>query len=125
MKTKKHFFVMYKNFNNGEIEKHDVFPSLYNRIFTSAGKLSKKSFYTFDDNFNKMPITSKEQLKNFIISHFAYHYRCKCEWEFIVCDWPPRDNPREKKIDAFQQLMLNIDLITDLVWEDVEKKLKK
>ena len=26
MKTKKHFFVMYKNFNNGEIEKR-IFPN--------------------------------------------------------------------------------------------------
>ena len=116
---------MYKNFNNGEIEKYDVFPSLYNHIFTSSGKLSKKSFYTFDSNFNKIPITSKKQLQKFIIDYFAYLYSYKCEWEFIVSDWPPRDNPRERKIDVFQQLMFNIDLITDLVWEDVEKKLNK
>ena len=119
------FFAMEKDFNTGKVESYDVLGVIFDSILTAKGTIKNKNFYILDSKWNQIPVRTKEQLQKFIEDKFRYHYWGKCEWEFIVSDWPPRDNPREKKIDAFQQLMLNIDLITDLVWEDVEKKLKK
>lgn len=117
------FYVMEKDFNTGDIETYDVMPSLYGSILTSNNKVSKR-FVTRVKMENKNKV-DKKGLRKFINSHFLYLYAYKCEWEFIVSDWPPvRDNGREKKIDAYMQLKPNIDLITDIVWEQIKDKIK-
>lgn len=118
--------VLYKDFNTGKMEEYDVMPSLYGSIFTSKGTLSKKSFHIYDDKtFKRKEVENKQDLKKFIDSHFRYCYAHKCEWEFIASDWPNTDNGRDVKVDVYQQLKPNINLITDIVWEQVKDKLNK
>ena len=126
MKKRPSFYVMYKNFNNNdEIDFYDVMPSLYGSIFNSRGGISKKNFYIWDEKtYERKEITNKSELKKFIDRHFIYCYRFKCEWEFIVTGWPPKKDEKEIKVDVYQQLKPNIDVITDIVWEQIKNKIK-
>lgn len=110
------FYVLTKEFNTGRVEPYDVLTPLFNEIFNEKGKISKKNFKIYDDHFKEQEIKTKDDLKKFIDSHFMYRYWAKCEWEFIMRDWPPGDNGRDRKIDVYEQLKMNIDLITDIVW---------
>lgn len=131
MKQKKErpqFFALYKDFNNGKIEKYDVLNVIFNTIFTERGTFNTRLFHYFDENWNRLPIRTKEQLEEFIKQELRYHFWGKCEWEFVAIDWPHRDTideSRPVKIDVFEQLEPNISVITDLVWNYIEPKLQK
>ena len=131
MKQKKErpqFFALYKDFNNGKIEKYDVLNVIFNTIFTERGTFNTRSFHYFDKKCNVLPVRTKEQLEEFIKLELRYHFWGKCEWEFIAIDWPNRDTideSRPVKIDVYEQLEPNISVITDLVWNYIEPKLQK
>lgn len=115
---------MVKDFTSGKLEYHDVMPSLYGTIFTTKGKLSKKEFYIWDSKtHNRKEVKDKKDLKKFIDSYFRYLYWGKCEWEFIVQDWPPVKDDRDIKVSVYEQLQPNIDLIVDIVWEQIKDKI--
>ena len=117
------FYVLYKDFNTGDMIPYDVMKGLYNHIFNENGTFRKKEFHIFDENFKYKSITNKEDLKKFINNHFRYYYWSKCEWEFIVSDWPPTQKNRDKKVDIYDFLKPNIDLITNIVWEQIKDKI--
>jgi len=122
------FFALYKDFPNGEIKPYDVLGVIFDRIFTSKGTISTNNFYIFDDKWNRIPVRTKEQLQMFIDDWFKYHFWAKCEWEFVVIDWPYRDTIKDShpvKIDVYSQLKPNIPFITDVVWNYIEPKLSK
>ena len=123
-KKRTSFYVMVKNFNNGKVEPYDVMPSLYGGIFNQNGKLSKSRFFIYDSNWKRKEITTIKDLRKYIDLHFMYCYRGKCEWEFIVSNWPPCEGS-EVKIDAYEQLKPNIDLITSIVWDQIKDKILK
>ena len=91
-------------------------------------------FYTYDDDWHRIKITTKEHLGKFIRQTLRYYYWAKCEWEFIVIDWPYRTSTpdgelkgeeiimknRPHKIDVYKQIEPNLGLITDLLWEEVK-----
>lgn len=110
------FYVFYKDFNTKCVNYYDVMSSLYGSILTSKNKISKK----WKEIYN---VKTKNDLKMYIDGHFKYCYWSKCEWEFIVRDWPNTDEKNDVKIDVYDQLKPNIDLITDLIWEQIKDKL--
>lgn len=129
MKKRFSFFILRKNFNNGEIESYDVMPTIYRNIYNVDGNFSE-NFYIYDNNYQKSNIDSKEKLYKFVDRVLKYYYWAKCEWEFISIDWPYRTECDENtniininrpvKIDAYKQLQPNINLIVDLLWEDIK-----
>lgn len=124
MKERFSFYVLVKDFNSGKIEKYDVMPTLYRRIY-DKGNISN-DFYVYDDKFKKNKITSKELLYKFVKDEFRYHFWGKCEYEFIVLDWPYRDtikDSRPVKLDVYKQLEPNIPIIVDLLWEEIKDKI--
>lgn len=125
MKKRFSFYVMVKNFNTGKVESYDVMKSLYGSIFNQNGTLSKTNFFTYDKNYKKKPITTKSELKSFVDSHFRYCYWAKCEWEFIVRDWPSFDEEKDVKVDVYQQLKPNLDLIVDMLWNQLKERIEK
>lgn len=126
MKKRIPFYVIYKETNTGKMEYYDVMGSLYGSIFNSNGSISKTKFHIWDDKtYERKEIKTKKDLKKFIDSHFMYCYRYKCEWEFIALDWPTCKEDREVKVDVYHQLKPNIDLITDIVWEQIKDKILK
>ena len=127
-KERPHFFAIYKDFNNGKIKKYDVLNVIFNTIFTERGTFNTRAFHYLDEKWNILPVRTKEQLEKFIKQELSYHFWGKCEWEFVVIDWPYRDTidkSRPVKIDVFEQLEPNISVITDLVWNYIEPKLQK
>lgn len=64
----------------------------------------------------------------YVSSNLMYRFWAKCEWEFVAIDWPHLDmvkDSRPVKIDVYDQLKPNIDLIVDLVWNYIEPKINK
>lgn len=129
MKTERpQFFAMYKDFNNGKMKPYDVLGVVFDSILNSKGGIKNKEFHIYDKDWKQIPVRTKEQLEEFIVDKFRYHFWAKCEWEFIAIDWPygdTIDKSRPVKIDVFNQLEPNIPVITDLVWNYIEPKIIK
>lgn len=125
MKKRISFFVFVKNFNNGVLEQYDIMPTLYRRIYDNRGNISK-DFYVYNEDFSKIPVKSKEMLNDFVNSELRYHFWSKCEYEFIVLDWPCRDTIEESrpiKVDVYNQVKPNLPIIVDLLWEEIKDKI--
>ena len=106
------FYVLVKNINNGKVEPYNIMPTIYNEIYDGK-KLSKK-----------FRVNSKELLKEFLTNTLKYYYWSKCEYEFIVINWPNRNDSindnNPVKLDVYKQLVPNIPLLVDLLWNEVE-----
>lgn len=95
------YFVYCKSFQ-GKLEKYEVLNGLLTKI-TEEHKSFKE----------------KELLAEYMKSYFMYRYWSKCEWEFIIVDWPYKDKVEDSnpiKIDVWDQIQLNFSVIIDLVW---------
>ena len=101
----KKFNVLFWEFNGDQLEHYDVLP-----YFRNCYKNTKK----------KDRPTTLEDLKKFIEKESRYRYWAKCEYEIILHAWPPRKN--EHKLDIHQQVMMNIDIITEILWEELKRK---
>lgn len=126
MKKGLSFYAMVKNFNNGEVEKYDIMPALYNEIYDDDGNISS-NFCVYDSKFNRLPVDSIEKLYEFVDNELRYHFWAKCEYEFIVIDWPYKtdcedviNNNRAVKIDVYEQLKPNMHNIVNLLWEEIK-----
>lgn len=82
------------NFNHDDIEYYDIMPFLID----SYKKIKKNKPKTFDE------------IKEFIINESRYRFWSRCEYEVILTGWPKQK--KEVKIDIFNQIMENIDVIT-------------
>ena len=82
------------DFNSDNIEYYDIMPFLID----SYKKIKKNKPKTFDE------------IKEFIINESRYRFWSRCEYEVIITGWPKQK--REVKIDIFEQIMKNIDVIT-------------
>lgn len=82
------------DFNSDNIEYYDIMPFLID----SYKRIKKNKPKTFDE------------IKEFIINESRYRFWSRCEYEVIIAGWPKQK--REVKIDIFDQIMKNIDVIT-------------
>ena len=88
------------NINRRKFETYDVIPYLVN-----CYKEEKKKPKTFDE------------FKKFIERKAQYQWWSRCEYEIILVDWPCKET--EEKWDIYDQVMMNIDIITNLVMESI------
>jgi hypothetical protein len=132
MKTVFKFNVLNYNFN--KIEKYDVLP-----YFRDSWK---------NKSFNAKEVKLKSDLKKWIESASRYMFWARCEYEFLMASWPfgsknmhneikeffkkPQDleyystridfdniiTRDMQKIDIHTQIMMNIDIITDILYEE-------
>lgn len=96
------FNVINFEFNSGKFEAYDVMP-----YFIRCYRDEKK------DN---RPVTFDE-FKEFIKSKSMYMYWARCEYELILSDWPNKS--KQKKVDIHEQIMMNIDIVTDVLMKNV------
>ena len=104
---KKHIPFNVINFecNSRKFESYDVMPYLidcYNKV-----KRKKECPKTFDE------------FKQFVESKSMYMYWSRCEYEIILVDWPCGQT--QHKIDIHYQIMMNIDIVTDILMKNVIK----
>ena len=103
-------------FNVLEYEWNTRKPSYYNVIPCFTNNWNNKKF-----NFEKELVKDKESLKKWIERVSRYHFWSKCEYEFLMCPWPYKDDTLLddlKKIDVHEQIMMNIDILTELLYSE-------
>ena len=124
------FNVIIYDFNSKKFTTYDVLPYLRNtyeervarhkELLKKIKKSKKLDESILDDKYNKVPVTFND-FKEFVKSESQYQFWSRCEYEIILSDWPPSNPPIEEKWDVFDQIMMNHDIITKLLMEDVVK----
>ncbi len=106
-KGKPEWYVFYENINYRRIEKYNVFDHAgFMKDCNNALVKYKNDFPKFEDS---------------VRHSLMYHFWSKCEWEIILSAFPPSEKVREKKIDVYEQVMLNWDKFIGYLWEMREK----
>lgn len=102
----KKFNVIIENINRREFVSYDVIP-YFVRCYKALKKCEKKP-------------SSFEEFKKFVEDRSRYMFWCRCEYEIILTSWPPSKKGLDdgKKIDVHWQIMMNIDIITDIVMKE-------
>ena len=125
---RKVFNVLTWDFNGDKLEHYDVLPHFREcyawRKKKSKGKRIQKIMAEMPDmkDYYGVPATFDE-FKKFIENESRYLYWAKCEWEMIIHGWPVRKN--DYKIDVHEQVMMNLDVIAGILWEEFEKEQEK
>lgn len=137
---KKEFKVLVMDPNRNTYEAYDVLP-YFRREW-------KEYPFNRDKTFNKIPVKTKIQLKEWVESWGRYQFWSRCEYEFLMALWPfgtrrlredvkqllksnpdidnIDDNRKLKniiirdmvKIDAYEQIMMNVDIIVDILYDE-------
>lgn len=102
------FYVINWDVNKDCIEHYDVIPYLYSEIEKKRKreKIAKKDL-------------TYEWLRRTIEDSSRYMYWSRCQYEVIVHAWPAYRN--DHKMDIHEQIMMNLDNITELVYNDYHK----
>jgi len=96
--------VFIEDFNKKRIEVHNVFE--HGRFLEDCKRALKKHG------------NNREQFAKEIRSDLMYYYCSKCEWEIVLTSWPQRKYFEDKKIDVYEQVMLNWQRFIDYVWNN-------
>lgn len=138
----KKFNVLCTNFNGKKVIEYDVLP------YFRREWVENPYFYDYKNNDKKTLVETKEQLKEWIKRWSKYQFWGRCEYEFLIGHWPfgsykmkvdlkdaiknnidldtidgsiKIDNiitQDMEKIDIDRQIMMNIDIITDILYEE-------
>ena len=104
--------------NRGEVENYDIMPYLVSAWKEDKARKRKIWFKSSDDD-TKEP-TTVEEWKKAILAASRYQFWARCEYEIIVSEWPTEKH--RVKLDVFDQINANIDVITKLFMEYVSSK---
>ena len=100
-----------EDINKREIEVYNIF---------SHKKFKEDCINIFENHRNESNY-NYDKMKRDIEALLQYYFWSKCEYEIILSDWPPSKNFKEKKVDIYDQVMLNIDAfisstLTQYLW---------
>lgn len=98
-----HWRVYVDDFNRKRIEEYDIFE---HHGFAEDVRKAYRKHHTDFDAFSEK-----------VRGSLFYYYRSKCEWEVIVSSWPQSDCVPERKVDVYEQVMLNWDVFIGYVWD--------
>ena len=124
-KAKATFNVLTWDFNHDNLEHYDVLPYFRNayaeRKKRAKGKRVQKIVEKNPDmkKYYGVP-ASFEEMKEYVRDESLYMFWSRCEWEMICHGWPARKN--DYKIDVHEQIMMNLDTVTDILWKEIEEK---
>lgn len=96
----KSFNVIWQDFNKQKFEAYDVMP-----YFINVYKECENKPKTF------------EEFKEFIQQESLYMYWSRCEYEIIICGWPNQET--KEKWDIHKQIMMNLDLVTETLMNNI------
>lgn len=94
--------VYYGNFNDRKIETYNIFDHY--------------SFCKECEMAAKRRGVTKEEFAEAVRKSLMYYFWSKCEWEIIVSHWPPNERLKDRKIDVYEQVMMNWDVFIDWLW---------
>ena len=140
----KKFNVLLRDFNKKKPTFYDVLP-YFRREW-------KERPYNWDKDYKDVPVKTKEDLNKWIKSRSQYQFWSRCEYEFLIAKWPfggrqltegmekfITTNPDLKDhktnidmcniitkdmdiIDVHEQIMMNIDIVTDILYDEFLKE---
>lgn len=96
----KSFNVVLQDFNIKKFEPYDVMPYFIREYNKSENKPK-----TYDE------------FREFVKRKSIYMYRSRCEYEIILCGWPNTNT--QEKWDVHKQIMMNIELVTEILMENI------
>lgn len=112
------FYTLAWDVNRNEVENYDVMPYLVSAWEEDKVRKHKIWFKSLDDD-TKEP-TTVEEWKKAILAASRYQFWARCEYEITVSGWPVEK--RRVKLDVFDQINANIDVITELFMKYVSSK---
>lgn len=59
-----------------------------------------------------------DEFKEFVERKSKWMFWSRCEYEIILSDWPP--SGVKEKWDIYRQIMMNIDIVTGILMENVK-----
>ena len=71
-----------------------------------------------EKDYKKVPETF-EEFKKFVKDEGMYQFWARCQYEVILVDWPCQQV--EKKIDVWDQIEMNLDIITEILMKEISK----
>ena len=103
-----HWRVFVYDFNGKHIGEYDIFDhGSFAEDVRKAYKKHRNDYDLFCENVRKS---------------LAYHFWSKCEWEVVVSSWLPSDRVPERKVDVYEQVMLNWDAFIEYVWNQAHAR---
>lgn len=138
MKQIKSFKVVNYNFNHNEVEYYDVIPYFVDILDTLKRSRTKYNKYIHKPR-------NREEVVDFVQRNGHSMFWSRCQWEVIVSSWPPqyfrdefndwilkldKNNPGDVpdfrkgdiKIDVWDQIEANLDLVVDILCEYLKIK---
>lgn len=103
-----HWRVIVEDFNGRRIVDYDIFEHC---SFAEDVRKAYKKHRTDFDAFSEK-----------VRGSLFYYYRSKCEWEVIVGAWVASDRTPERKVDVYEQVMLNWDVFIRYVWHQAHAR---
>ena len=76
------------------------------------------NFFVDEYNEEKSKPKTFDKFKEFVERKSMWMFWSRCEYEIILSDWPP--SGVEEKWDIYRQIMMNIDIITEILMENVK-----
>lgn len=129
----KQFNVINFDFNAQQFKAYDVIPYFidaykeriekYGEIFQESIQAKNKKEadeYKGALEYWKIPKTF-EEFKDFVKKESQYQFWSRCEYEIILVDWPCQKI--EDKWDVHDQIMMNLDIVTEILMKCVEKSM--
>lgn len=98
------WWVYYGDFNSGDIERYNV--------FAHGG---------FWDELTKGAKMYRNDQKGFaamVYSTLQYYFWSKCEYEVVISHFPSAEWHKDRKVDIFEQVLMNWDRFIEYVWEN-------
>ena len=117
MEEKRKFYVLTWDFNSDKIEHYDVLPYFRNMLEERIEKNKND-----EDDYFKVP-KSFDEFKKFVEDESLYQFWSRCEYEMIIHGWPVRKN--DYKIDVHEQIMMNLDVISGILFDEYWDKIDK
>lgn len=115
------YYVINWNVNKDDIEYYDIMPYLLS-CWDEESKRDNKTWFIGSDNEiidkHKMP-TNDVEIKTFVLNNSKYRFWSRCEYEVIVSGWPSSKN--NIKIDVYDQIEKNIDVVTKIFKDNLLK----
>jgi len=115
----KAFNVLTWDFNTDELVHYDVMPYFrirYKEIVERSKKANKNIKAEDFVKYFKVPETL-EEFKQFVKQESQYQFWARCEYEMICHGWPVQRD--DYKLDIHEQIMMNIDIIAEILYNEL------
>ena len=109
------------DFNSKEVIKYNVFSHYY------FNKDCGKAWSEYCKNNNKFigAALAKAKFAEDVKKYLAYYFWSKYEWEIVITCFPEHDKFTDKKVDVYEQIMLNWEQFINYMWDSYNSGVRK